>query len=77
MVYCYNFLRPFVNISLDRCCSLLSHVASEYDSVEGCVGLYSYPLPSSCNCTSAGSGVWCLGIIKKKLLDICLGVTGV
>ena len=68
MVYCYNFFRPSVNISLDRCCSLLSHVASEYDSVEGCVGLYSYPLPSSCNCTSAGFGVWCLGIIKKNFL---------
>ena len=57
MVYCYNFFRPFVIISLYRCCSLLSHVTSEYDSVEGCVRLYSYPFPSSCNCTSAGSGV--------------------
>ena len=41
MVYCYNPFRPFAIISLYGCCSLLSHVTSKYDSVEGCVRLYS------------------------------------
>ena len=41
MVYCYNPFRPFAIISLYGCCSLLSHVTSKYDSVIGCVRLYS------------------------------------